>query len=64
MELPIGIADGHDIAIDAQELVTGRTCIIAQSGAGKSWGIAVLCEQLLQMISDSVSLIQKVSMRR
>jgi hypothetical protein len=49
MELPIGIADGHDIAIDAQELVTGRTCIIAQSGAGKSWGIAVLCEQLLQM---------------
>lgn len=49
MELPIGVADTQDIAIDAQELVTGRTCIIAQSGAGKSWGIAVLCEQLLQM---------------
>ncbi|MCK4269075.1 MAG: DUF87 domain-containing protein, partial [Methanogenium sp.] len=32
--------------INAQELVTGRTCIIAQSGAGKSWSIAVLCEQL------------------
>jgi hypothetical protein len=45
----IGATDTQDIEIDAQELVTGRTCIIAQSGAGKSWGIAVLCEQLLQM---------------
>ncbi|MFA5445908.1 MAG: DUF87 domain-containing protein, partial [Bacteroidales bacterium] len=49
MKLMIGATDTQDIEIDAQELVTGRTCIIAQSGAGKSWGIAVLCEQLLQM---------------
>ncbi|NLZ30687.1 MAG: DUF87 domain-containing protein [Methanomicrobiales archaeon] len=47
MDLVIGRAGDRDVAIDAQELVTGRTCIIAQSGAGKSWGIAVLCEQLL-----------------
>lgn len=47
MDLVIGMAGDREIAIDAQELVTGRTCIIAQSGAGKSWGIAVLCEQLL-----------------
>jgi hypothetical protein len=46
MELVIGKAGERDIAVNAQELVTGRTCIIAQSGAGKSWSIAVLCEQL------------------
>lgn len=27
-------------------LITGRSCIIAQSGAGKSYGLAVICEQL------------------
>ena len=48
MDLVIGNAGDREIAIDAQELVTGRTCIIAQSGAGKSWGIAVLCERLLE----------------
>ena len=46
MQLAIGDAGGHEVAIDAQELVTGRTCLIAQSGAGKSWAIAVLCERL------------------
>ena len=46
MQLSIGTDGGHDVAIDAQELVTGRTCLIAQSGAGKSWAIAVLCERL------------------
>lgn len=48
MDLVIGKVGDGDVVVDAQELVTGRTCIIAQSGAGKSWGIAVLCEQLLQ----------------
>ncbi|WP_292727966.1 ATP-binding protein [Methanoculleus sp.] len=48
MELVIGKDGDREIAVDAQELVTGRTCIIAQSGAGKSWSIAVLCEQLLK----------------
>lgn len=46
MQLKIGKAGGRDFGIDAQELVTGRTCIIAQSGAGKSWSIAVLCEKM------------------
>ncbi len=46
MDLNIGKAGGRDYSINAQELVTGRTCIIAQSGAGKSWSIAVLCEKM------------------
>jgi Predicted ATPase len=46
MDLIIGKAGGKDFSLDAQELVTGRTCIIAQSGAGKSWAIAVICERL------------------
>ncbi len=46
MQLKIGKAGGRDFGVDAQELVTGRTCIIAQSGAGKSWSIAVLCEKM------------------
>ncbi|WAI00707.1 ATP-binding protein [Methanogenium organophilum] len=46
MDIIVGKANGRDFGINAQELVTGRTCIIAQSGAGKSWTIAVLCEQL------------------
>jgi hypothetical protein len=46
VDLVIGTAGDRDFAVDAQHLVTGRTCIIAQSGAGKSWAIAVLCERL------------------
>ena len=46
MDLGIGRVGDQDLGISAQELVTGRTCVIAQSGAGKSWGIAVLCEHL------------------
>ncbi len=37
-----------NLSVDAQELVTGRTCVLAQSGAGKSYLIAVLCEKALQ----------------
>ena len=32
--------------VDESDLLTSRTCIIAQSGAGKSYGVAVICEQL------------------
>ncbi|MDO8842293.1 ATP-binding protein [Methanocalculus sp.] len=46
MDLGVGKVGDRDLGISAQELVTGRTCVIAQSGAGKSWGIAVLCEHL------------------
>jgi len=37
---------GKNFYVDAQELVTGRTAVIAQTGAGKSWTIGVICEQL------------------
>lgn len=46
MDLGVGRVGDRDLGISAQEIVTGRTCVIAQSGAGKSWGIAVLCEHL------------------
>ncbi|MDD5182033.1 MAG: DUF87 domain-containing protein [Candidatus Nanoarchaeia archaeon] len=42
MQLVIG--DGK--SIDADKIVTGRTCIIGQSGSGKSYAVAVLCEEL------------------
>ncbi len=44
----IGDNGEERIDIDAQKVVTGRTCVIAQSGAGKSYLIAVLCEELLK----------------
>ncbi|MDD1673636.1 MAG: ATP-binding protein, partial [Methanomicrobiales archaeon] len=46
MDLVIGRTEEKEFYVDAQELVTGRTCIIAQSGAGKSWAIAVISERL------------------
>ncbi|MCZ7355628.1 MAG: DUF87 domain-containing protein [Candidatus Methanoperedens sp.] len=48
IQLLTGKSDTKEVFIDAQELVTGRTCVIGQSGSGKSYLIAVLCEQLLQ----------------
>lgn len=42
MELSIS----SDKKIDANKLVTGRTCIIGQSGSGKSYTVAVFCEEL------------------
>lgn len=48
IQLLTGKSGEKDIVIDAQELVTGRTCVIGQSGSGKSYLIAVLCERLLQ----------------
>ncbi|MBU3896791.1 MAG: DUF87 domain-containing protein [Nanoarchaeota archaeon] len=48
IKVSIGKSNGEDVDIDAQKIVTGRTCVIAQSGAGKSYLIAVLCEQFLK----------------
>ena len=48
IRLLTGKSGEKDVFIDAQELVTGRSCVIGQSGSGKSYLIAVLCEQLLQ----------------
>ncbi len=48
IQLLIGKSGSKDVLIEAQEFVTGRTCVIGQSGSGKSYTIAVLCEKLLQ----------------
>ena len=48
IQLLVGKAANKDVLIDAQELVTGRTCVIGQSGSGKSYLIAALCEKLLE----------------
>ncbi len=42
--MQINIADGVDI--DAQRIMTGRCCVIGQSGSGKSFLIGVLAEEL------------------
>ncbi len=35
-----------DVVVSADELTTGRTCVIGQSGSGKSYAVAVICEEL------------------
>ena len=42
--MEINIADGVDI--DAQQVMTGRCCIIGQSGSGKSFLVGVIAEEL------------------
>lgn len=42
--LNIAKVRGKNFYVGAQELVTGRTAIISQTGAGKSWIIGVICE--------------------
>ena len=34
------------LSINADKVVTGRTCVIGQSGSGKSYTVSVLCEEL------------------
>ncbi len=48
IRLLVGKSGNKDVLVDAQELVTGRTCVIGQSGSGKSYLIGVLCEKLLE----------------
>ena len=36
LSILIGKSGKQEFNVSAQELVTGRTCVIAQSGAGKS----------------------------
>jgi type II secretory pathway predicted ATPase ExeA/predicted transcriptional regulator len=42
MELDIS----NTLKINADKIVTGRTCVIGQSGSGKSYTVAVICEEL------------------
>src|SRR3972149_8572590 len=48
MQLSIGKEEKQEFLINAQELVTGRSCIIGQSGSGKSYLIGVVCEKLCE----------------
>jgi len=48
LKIELGKSGNRNFSIEAQELVTGRSCVIAQSGAGKSYLISVLCEKMLK----------------
>ena len=44
--LEIGAGPGGPFTIDANLIVTGRTCVLGSSGSGKSYAVGVLCEEL------------------
>ena len=37
-----------DLSVDAELVLTERTCVIGQSGSGKSYTVAVICEELVK----------------
>ena len=45
-KLDLGTGSGGPFTIDANRLVTGRTCVLGSSGSGKSYAVGVLCEEL------------------
>ena len=45
-QLAIGTGPRGPFAIDANLVVTGRTCVLGSSGSGKSYTVGVLCEEL------------------
>jgi len=44
--LTIGAGPQGPFTIDANLVVTGRTCVLGSSGSGKSYAVGVLCEEL------------------
>jgi DNA-binding transcriptional ArsR family regulator len=48
MNLSIGHANEKEFSPNAQNIVTGRTCVIGQSGSGKSYLMGVICEKLCE----------------
>jgi hypothetical protein len=44
--LDIGAGPTGPFRIDANLVVTGRTCVLGSSGSGKSYAVGVLCEEL------------------
>ncbi len=44
--LAIGTSADGDFTVDANLMVTGRTCVLGASGSGKSYTVGVLCEEL------------------
>ena len=45
-KLDVGTGPGGPFTIDANIIVTGRTCVLGSSGSGKSYAVGVLCEEL------------------
>jgi hypothetical protein len=43
--LDIGSTSTGSFAVDANLVVTGRTCVLGSSGSGKSYTVGVLCEE-------------------
>jgi len=44
--LHLGFIDKKKFEVDADQIVTGRTCVIGSSGSGKSYTVGVICEEL------------------
>lgn len=44
--LDLGLAGGKPFVVDPNLLATGRTCVLGASGSGKSYTVAVICEEL------------------
>jgi hypothetical protein len=44
--LEIGESNGKPFRVDANIVATGRSCVIGASGSGKSYAVAVICEEL------------------
>lgn len=44
--LNLGLVDGRPFTADPNLLATGRTCVLGASGSGKSYTVAVICEEL------------------
>ena len=44
--LYLGTDGGARFEVDANIVVTGRTCVIGASGSGKSYAVGVICEEL------------------
>lgn len=42
----IGKSSTGSFSVDANLIVTGRTCVLGSSGSGKSYAVGVLCEEL------------------
>ena len=45
-QLAIGTGPQGPFTVDANLVVTGRTCVLGSSGSGKSYTVGVLCEEL------------------
>jgi DNA-binding transcriptional ArsR family regulator len=45
-QLQIGTSGKGPFMVDANLVVTGRTCVLGSSGSGKSYAVGVLCEEL------------------